>query len=169
MIQLKTLFLGISFKRLMGTTTKNRGDLRISPPASRMSIGGSHAVVTLNTLSDRLSSNQRVCSPFFSNPRTIRAQVKNMIKSTNLSFGNATTRYRTMATDQMDLQVPQGEDRGAQLEKNRQLKVTAWHLRFVTALGRVDHAERESRPASADAQVCMPLQSVGSTAHNAAP
>lgn len=51
-----------------------------------------------------------------------------MIKSTNLSFGNAPTQYRTMATDQMDLQVPQGEDRGAQLEKNRQLKVTAWDL-----------------------------------------
>lgn len=30
-----------------------------------------------------------------------------------------------MATDQMDLQVPQGEDRGEQLEKNSQLKVTA--------------------------------------------
>lgn len=28
-----------------------------------------------------------------------------------------------MATDQMDLQTPQGEDRGVQLEKNRQLKV----------------------------------------------
>lgn len=46
-----------------------------------------------------------------------------MIKSTNLSFGNAPTQYRTMATDQMDLQMPQGEDRGVQLEKNRQLKV----------------------------------------------
>lgn len=46
-----------------------------------------------------------------------------MIKSTNLSFGNAPTIYRTMATDQMDLQVPQGEDRGIQQEKNRQLKV----------------------------------------------
>lgn len=46
-----------------------------------------------------------------------------MIKSTNLSFGNAPTMYRTMATDQMDLQVPQMEDRGVQLEKNRQLKV----------------------------------------------
>lgn len=50
-------------------------------------------------------------------------KVKNMIKSTNLSFGNAPTLYRTMATDQMDLQSPPQGDRGAQLEKNRQLKV----------------------------------------------
>lgn len=46
-----------------------------------------------------------------------------MIKSTNLSFGNAPTLYRTMATDQMDLQAPPQGDRGVQLEKNRQLKV----------------------------------------------
>lgn len=39
-----------------------------------------------------------------------------------------------MATDQMDLQVPQGEDRGVQLEKNRQLKVTAWRLLCPSAL-----------------------------------
>ena len=31
--------------------------------------------------------------------------------------------YRSMATDQMDLEVPQAGDRGAQLEKNRLLKV----------------------------------------------
>lgn len=50
-------------------------------------------------------------------------KVKNMIKSTNLSFGNEPTVYRSMATDQMNLQVPEGEHRGAQLEKNRLLKV----------------------------------------------
>ena len=53
----------------------------------------------------------------------LMAQVKNMIKSTSLSFGNAPTVYRSMATDQMDLKEPQAGDRGAQLEKNRLLKV----------------------------------------------
>lgn len=57
-----------------------------------------------------------------------------MIKSTNLSFGNAPTVYRSMATDQMDLKIPEGENRGAQLEKNRLLKVKP-----VTLAERVDN------------------------------
>eukprot|EP00904_Undaria_pinnatifida_P013916 jgi/Undpi1/9655/HiC_scaffold_27.g12111.m1 len=59
-------------------------------------------------------------------------EVKNMIKSTSLSFGNAPTVYRSMATDQMNLKETQAGDRGAQLEKNRLLKValTRTHVKF---------------------------------------
>ena len=46
-----------------------------------------------------------------------------MIKGTSLSFGNEPTLYRSMATDQMDIHVPEEEARGSQLEKNRLLKV----------------------------------------------
>ncbi|CAM9221602.1 unnamed protein product [Hapterophycus canaliculatus] len=62
----------------------------------------------------------------------LNTEVKNMIKNTNLSFGNAPTFYRTMATDQMDLQAPPQGDRGVQLENNRQLKValTRTHFKF---------------------------------------
>lgn len=46
-----------------------------------------------------------------------------MIKGTNVSFGNEPTVYRTMAADQMNIQIPEGDDREAQLERNRLLKV----------------------------------------------
>lgn len=46
-----------------------------------------------------------------------------MITSTNLSFGNETIVYRSMATDQMDLKIPEGEHPGTQVQKNRLLKV----------------------------------------------
>ncbi|CAM9410279.1 unnamed protein product, partial [Choristocarpus tenellus] len=59
-------------------------------------------------------------------------EVKSMIKSTSLWFGNAETKYKSMAHEQMDLQVPEGEIRGPDVEKNRKLKValTRTHFNF---------------------------------------
>lgn len=51
--------------------------------------------------------------------------MKTMIKSTNLSFGNEPTLYRSMASDQMDVKMPEGTSRKSQLESNRELKVIA--------------------------------------------
>ena len=64
------------------------------------------------------------CTPsLVGKTKTLLLQVKGMIKTSNLFFGDTPTVYRSVATDQMDLRVPEGENIRLQREKNRLLKV----------------------------------------------
>ncbi|CAM9619358.1 unnamed protein product [Ascophyllum nodosum] len=60
----------------------------------------------------------------------LNSEVKGMIKTSNLFFGDTTTVYRSVATDQMDLRVPEGENIRLQREKNRLLKVALSRTTF---------------------------------------